>query len=96
MARSKLTKEEKETILLTSEADNVWSIFTYNPALKRKLKKYSDEHPDLCQITAEDVECGSATFSISKSRVSIRLLKPVSDAKKHTARANARRNGLSS
>ena len=94
MARSKLTKEEKETILLTSEADDTWSIYTFNTALKKRLRKYAEKHPDLCRLKAEDEEFGSSTFIVSKSRVSIRFLHPISEANRTAARESARRNGL--
>jgi hypothetical protein len=94
MAKSKLTKEEKETILLTSEADDTWSIYTFNAALKKRLRKYAEKHPDLCRLKSEDEELGSATFIVSRSRVSIRFLPPVSEASRTAARENARRNGL--
>lgn len=32
-----LTKYEKETILLSSEGDDTYSIYSFNPGLKRKV-----------------------------------------------------------
>lgn len=40
---SRLTKYEKETIILTSEGDNTASIYTFNMGLKHRLAAYSDE-----------------------------------------------------
>ena len=40
-----LTKYEKETILLTSEGDGTYSVYTFNPSLKRKLAEYSQKYP---------------------------------------------------
>ena len=34
MAKHRLLKEERETILLTSEADDTWDIYTFNTDLK--------------------------------------------------------------
>ena len=46
-----LTKYEKETILLTSEGDDTYSIYTFNPGLKRKLAAYARQYPDQCRLT---------------------------------------------
>lgn len=40
----KLTKYEKETIILTSEGDTTTSVYTYNADLKRRLEKFSKQH----------------------------------------------------
>ena len=90
----KLTKAEKETILLTSEADDVWSVYTFNAALKRKLARFANMHPDLCHLKSEDVNDGSATYIVSRSRLSIRLLEPYSEDRRKTAAETARQNGL--
>ena len=79
-----LTKYEKETILLTSEGDDTWSIYTFNPGLKRKLAGYAQQHPDLCRLTTSTKE-GSETYEISKARVSIRLTAPYSEERRKTA-----------
>lgn len=78
---SHLTKYEKETILLTSEGDDTYSIYTFNPGLKRKLAEYAKNHPDLCRLTASTKE-GSETYEISKARVSIRLTAPYSEERR--------------
>ena len=85
-----LTKYEKETILLTSEGDDTWSIYTFNPGLKRKLAGYARQYPDLCRLTASTKE-GSETYEISKARVSIRLTAPYSEERRKAAGEQARR-----
>lgn len=79
-----LTKYEKETILLTSEGDDTYSIYTFNPGLKRKLAAYAKQHPDQCRLTASTQE-GSETYEISKARVSIRLTAPYSEERRRAA-----------
>ena len=86
---SHLTKYEKETILLTSEGDEVYSIYTFNPGLKRKLAAYSRQHPDQCRLTASTKE-GSETYEISKARVSIRLTAPYSEERRKAAGERAK------
>ena len=86
-----LTKYEKETILLTNELDDFWDIYTYNSALKRKLKNFASEYPELCHLR-EQTEEGSVTYRVKKDRVSINLKKPVSEetSRKRSEAAKAR------
>lgn len=81
----KLTKYEKETILLTSEGDDIWDIYTFNTDLKNRLKKYAARYPDLCTLKEENKELGSVTYIIQKSRVSIHLNSPQSEARRKAA-----------
>ena len=74
----RLTKYEKETILLTNELDDFWDIYTYNSALKRKLKEFASKYPQLCHFR-EQTEDGSVTYRVKKDRVSVNLKKPVSE-----------------
>ena len=86
---SHLTKYEKETILLTSEGDDTYSIYTFNPGLKRKLAAYAKQYPDQCRLTASAQE-GSETYEISKARVSIRLTAPYSEERRKAAGERAK------
>ena len=47
---SGLTRYEKETIILTNEADGFYEVYTFNFALKKKLAAYARKHPDLCSL----------------------------------------------
>ena len=82
---TRLTKYEKETILRTSKGDKEYSIYTFDPALQRKLDKYCKDYPDLCKLTAETRE-GSKSYEIEKTRVSIRLMAPISEERKRAKR----------
>ena len=86
---SHLTKYEKETILLTSEGDDVYSIYTFNPGLKRKLAAYAKQYPDQCRLITSAKE-GSETYEISKARVSIRLTAPYSEERRKAAGERAK------
>lgn len=44
---NRLTKYEKETIILTSEGDNTYNVYTFNPALKRRLADFARKYPDI-------------------------------------------------
>ncbi|MBR0390707.1 MAG: molecular chaperone [Oscillospiraceae bacterium] len=88
-----LTKYEKETIILTNEADDFYEVYTFNTALKKKLAAYAKKHPDLCRMT-ETTKEGSVTYVVDKARLSLRLTEPYSEARKQAAREQARDNGL--
>lgn len=79
-----LTNYEKETILRTSEGDNTFDIYTYNSALKRRLKKFAAEFPELCEESRKYND-GSVEYVVEKSRVVIRLEKPWSEEKRKAA-----------
>lgn len=74
----RLSKYEKETIILTSEGDDTVRIYTFNASLKRRLAEYAEKYPDLARLDSWTVE-GSVTYVLDKSRVSIRLLPPLSE-----------------
>ena len=88
-----LTKYEKETIILTNEADDYYEVYTFNTALKKKLAAYAKKHPDLCRMTEATKE-GSATYVVDKARLSLRLTEPYSEARKQAAREKAKAQGL--
>ncbi|MBQ1572189.1 MAG: molecular chaperone [Clostridiales bacterium] len=97
VAKKKVSREEKETIILFNETDEPVSIYTFNTDLKRRLKAFGKKHPELCRKTKEDAEYGSMTFEVEKARFAIRLTAPYSDerrtasseyAKVHSVAAN--------
>lgn len=96
MAKQRLNKYERETILLTSEGDDTWDIYTFNTDLKNRLRKFAAQHPDLCKLREENKELGSVSYTIQKSRVSIRLIAPYSEARRKAAREHAKMHGFGS
>ena len=94
MAKHRLNKYERETILLTSEGDDTWDIYTFNTDLKNRLRKFAAHHPALCTLKAEDKELGSVTYTVQKSRVSIHLNSPQSEARRKAASEQAKKNGV--
>lgn len=87
---NRLTKYEKETIILTSEGDDTYSVFTYNPGLKRRLADFSKKYPAACRLDGEDQEYGSQSYVIDKGRLSIRLTAPYSDERRKAASKRAK------
>ena len=77
----RLLKEEKETILLTSEADDSWNIYTCSIDLKNKLKRFASSYPEICRLKSENSEDGSVSYLVNKSSVSVQL-NPLTKKKK--------------
>lgn len=69
------TKAEQETIIRYDRADSNAVIYTFEPSLKRKLKKFAEEYSEAVQLLRED-DNGSITYSLPKKLISIR--KPTS------------------
>ena len=96
MGKRRIIKAERETIMLTSEADETWDIYTFNTDLKNRLRKFAARYPELCQLKAEDKELGCVTYVIDKSRVSIHLNSPQSAERRKAASEYRKKNGFSS
>ena len=76
----KLTKSEKETIILFNETEDQVNIYTYNASLKRRLANFSKKYPELCRRKEVNKQ-GGVTYLIDKARVSLNLIPPY-DAKR--------------
>ena len=62
----KLSKYEKETIILTNEEDRYYSVYTFNQGL---------QNPECCYLSNSTKE-GSETYIIQKGRLSLNLRPP--------------------
>lgn len=91
----RLSKYEKETILLFNEEEELASIYTFNAGLKRRLAEFSRKYPECCRLKETSKE-GSATYLVDKARISIRLTAPYSVARKKAISEYARKNGFQS
>ena len=91
----KLTKYEKETIILTSEGDDTYSVYTFNSALKKRLGDFAKKYPDLCHLESEDKKVGYQSYVIDKARLSIRITAPYSEARLEAARKRGKLSGFS-
>lgn len=90
----KLTKYEKETIILTSEGDDTYSVYTFNAGLKRRLADFAKKYPTLCRLEVEDKNVGCVSYVIDKARLSIRLTAPYSEERRKAASIQAKRYGF--
>ena len=93
---TRLTKYEKETIILTSEGDDTYSVYTFNAALKRRLADFAKKYPELCHLESEDKKIGCQSYVISKARLSIRLTAPYSEQRRKAASVHAKEVGFGS
>lgn len=64
---TRLTKIEKETIILFNEGESTARIYTYNAGLKKRLAAFSKKYPDLCQLEKPE-HLGGVSYLIDKSR----------------------------
>ena len=90
----RLTKYEKETIILTSEGDDTYTVYTFNAALKRRLADFTKKYPDLCRLESEDKKIGCQSYVLDKARLSIRLTAPYSEKRRNIAREHAKIHGF--
>ena len=76
---TRLTKYEKETIILFNEGEDRAKIYTYPDAgLKKRLAVFAKKYPDLCRLGK--IRCLRRCFyELAKSRLSIRFLPPYSE-----------------
>lgn len=92
---TRLTKVEKETIILFNEGENTANIYTYNASLKKRLAAFSRKYPDLCCLERPE-HLGGVSYLIDKTRLSIRLQPPYSEERRRKASQYARQNGFNS
>ena len=70
---TRLTKIEKETIVLFNEGEDKANIYTHNAGLKKRLAAFAKKYPDLCRLEKSNVQ-GGVSYELAKSRLSIRFL----------------------
>ena len=92
---AKLTKYEKETIILFSEGEDTAHIQPYNAGLRNRLAAFAKKYPDLCRQEKTYTQ-GGVSYVLDKSRLSIRLQPPYSKERRRKASENAKQNGFNS
>ena len=90
----RLTKYEKETVLLYNQSCDPIAISTYDPGLRRRLQEFAARYPELCRRVDKQKYPDYAEYEIQKDRVSIRLLPPMSEEKRKAASDKAKAAGL--
>ena len=82
-----LTPAERETIILTSEADETASVYTFDKRLKAQLKRLSEKFPELIHPGKKAIE-GAVNYIVPKSCIVIYM--PYSDERKCAASKRAK------
>lgn len=89
----KLTAYEKETILLTNEAEDEWIFETFNANYKRRLAEFSEKYPSYCFLKRSQPE-GSVKYIIKKECISVHFNSPYTEERRQKSREQAKKNGL--
>ena len=87
----KLTKVERETIILFNEEDELAEIYTYNTKLKQKLRKLAKEYPEACSFEWKN-KWNAHKYNIQNNLVSVRV--PYSEERKQKGRERALAEGI--
>lgn len=77
-----LTKYEQETIINFNEAEATASVYTYNQALQRKLKRLAQERPQECVLDKARNYSGELVCTIPKRWVRITPTRILSEKQK--------------
>ena len=87
-----MRKKDKFTQIYFNEADPMTEIDTYNTDLKRRLRGFAAEYPDLCRIVEEDD--GRMSAVIDKPRFGFKLTAPYSEERKQAIREAGKAKGI--
>ena len=87
----KLTRYEREPIILFNEKEKYVSVFTHNTELIERLGNFSKKHPQICWLKDMN-QAGGHTYLLKKSALSIRLMAPRSEASRNKAAESMRKN----
>lgn len=88
-----LTKKQKVTELYYNAKDPTAEIYTHDTNLKKRLRNYADQHPDLCRLT-DDNGHGGLRFEIDKHSISLRLTAPYSENRRKATSELAKQRGI--
>ena len=88
---TKLTKYEKETIILYNQAEAKAEVYTHDPILQAKLARLAEEFPAQIHLKRKD-HPGAMTYLVPKGCICIR--KPYSEARKQLQRERAIAAGI--
>ena len=87
-----MNKQQKFTQIYFNEVDPTMEITTHNTNLKKRLRRFAEEFPELCRIT--EIDGGKMSFEIDKHRCSLRLTKPYSQNRLEALREAAQETGF--
>ena len=88
-----LTKKQKVTEVYYNAKDPIAEVHTHDTNLKKRMRRFAEKYPELCQLTEVDGQ-GGLRFEIDKSRISIRLTAPYSADRRKAASELAKKRGI--
>ena len=69
-------------VILASEADSTYTVYTFNKSLKKRLAKFMKNYAEHGKLV-DDTGDGGLTYEIDKGRLSLRLVPPYSEERQH-------------
>ena len=87
-----MNKQQKFTQIYFNEADPTMEITTHNTDLKKRLRRFAEEFPELCWIV--EIDGGKMSFEIDKHRCSLRLTKPYSQDRLELLKSAGQKTGI--
>lgn len=93
----KLSKAERETIIIFNEYEKEATVSTYNPTLKGKLAKLAEDRPEEVKLDPERTtanDCGGVFYTVPKKWVKITAPRTLSEEQKERLREMMRQRGL--
>lgn len=86
---AKLTPQERETVILFSDADETAEVYTHDRRLIKRLKLLASKHPEKVMLESESHE--SVRYTVPKRCVAIR--EPYSDERRKAVSERAKTAG---
>ena len=87
-----MNKKQKFTQAYFNEADPKMEITTHNTDLKRRLRRFAEQYPDLCRII--EIDEGRMSVEIDKTRCSFKLTTPYSEERKRQLHESGKAQGI--
>lgn len=87
----RLTPEERETIILFSDADTEANVYTHDVKLIARLKKLAKQYPDQVYEERKEHE-GAVSYNVPKRCVQIHA--PQTAERREASRQRARKHGF--
>lgn len=80
---TRLSKYEKETIRRMSQGDSIYSIYTFDSKLKKRLKDFARKNLQCCQqILRRLMFSGAEMYELEKTSLTFQLNPSMSEEKK--------------
>lgn len=88
-----LTKKQKTTDLYYNAKDPLAEVYIHDTNLNKRMRKYAEKSPELCQLTDDDGQ-GGLRFKIDKSSVGIQVTAPYTEIRRKAAGKLEKRNSF--